>query len=112
MKETKVVTNPVGRVVSTTNFHRAALMSRFASRSIVAGVGLLLSAAAAGAQIPDKFENLQVLPKDIPKDQLVQTMRSFANALGVRCVHCHAAKDPQDMKTMDFALRCGDGGVH
>lgn len=39
-------------------------------------------------QPPDPT-NLQVLPKDIPKAQLVQTMRGFAMGLGVRCEHCH-----------------------
>jgi hypothetical protein len=60
-------------------------------------------ASAATAQIPDKFTNLQVLPKDIAKPQLVQTMRSFASALGVRCQHCHVGKVPEDLRTFEFA---------
>lgn len=60
-------------------------------------------ASAAQAQIPDKFTNLQVLPKDIPRNQLVQTMRSFAGALGVRCQHCHVGTVPEDLRTFDFA---------
>ncbi|MGZ4816765.1 MAG: c-type cytochrome [Terriglobales bacterium] len=43
--------------------------------------------------IPDKFTNLQVLPKDIPKDDLVQTMRTFSRSLGVRCDFCHEFQD-------------------
>jgi hypothetical protein len=39
--------------------------------------------------LPDKFTNLQVLPKDISKDDLVNTMRLFARSLGVHCDHCH-----------------------
>jgi hypothetical protein len=39
--------------------------------------------------LPDKFTNLQVLPKDISKDDLVDTMRLFARSLGVHCDHCH-----------------------
>jgi tetratricopeptide (TPR) repeat protein len=70
------------------------------TRTILA-VGVTASVAAA--QIPDTFTNLQVLPKDIPKPQLVQTMRSFASALGVRCQHCHVGKVPEDLRTFDFA---------
>ena len=45
--------------------------------------------ATAQMVIPDKFENLKVLPKDIPKDTLVATMRGFTQSLGVRCSFCH-----------------------
>jgi tetratricopeptide (TPR) repeat protein len=62
-----------------------------------------LAPAAATAQIPDKFTNLQILAKDTTHDQLVQTMRSFASALGVRCSHCHKNTSPEDFKTFDFA---------
>ena len=34
-------------------------------------------------------QNLQVLPKDIPRQQLTALMRSFTGALGVECTHCH-----------------------
>lgn len=60
---------------------------------------LLLAAAALfaahplAAQIPEKFENLKVLPKDISHDQLLATMRGFTLALGVRCDYCHQEKD-------------------
>jgi cytochrome c len=49
--------------------------------------------------------NLQVLPKDIPLKQLIQTMRAFTQGLGVRCQHCHVYKgsDPDDLTTFDFA---------
>ncbi len=45
--------------------------------------------ASAAAQIPDHFENLQVLPKDISRDSLVAVMDGFTRALGVRCGFCH-----------------------
>jgi tetratricopeptide (TPR) repeat protein len=48
----------------------------------------------AQAQIPEKFENLQVFPKDVPRAQLVQRMREFSFALGVRCEHCHTEPSP------------------
>jgi len=56
-------------------------------------VGGVTAAAPAAAQIPDTFENLQVLPKDISRDALVQRMREFSFALGVRCQYCHEGGD-------------------
>jgi hypothetical protein len=53
----------------------------------------------AAAQFPDKFTNLQVLPRDISRDELQSTMRGFAFALNVRCPYCHVQK--ADLK-MDF----------
>jgi len=44
-------------------------------------------------QLPDKFTNLQVLPKDISKEQLVDTMRLFSRSLGVHCDHCHEVSE-------------------
>ena len=49
----------------------------------------VLGCGSASAQIPDKFTNLKVLPKNISKDDLLSTMRGFSMALGVRCEHCH-----------------------
>lgn len=74
-------------------------MHRFA---VFCGVALLVLACggtAARAQVPDKFTNLKVLPKDMPKRELMDVMRNFTNALGVSCDHCHVEKDGAD----DFA---------
>jgi tetratricopeptide (TPR) repeat protein len=60
-------------------------------------------ATAAYAQIPDTFTNLKVLPKDIPKPELIRVMREFSTALGVRCIHCHAGTDAVDLAKVDFA---------
>ena len=38
-------------------------------------------------------KNLQVLPKDMSRNQVTALMRTFTAALGVRCEHCHA-EDP------------------
>jgi len=62
-------------------------------------VAILLGVTPAVAQFPDKFTNLQVLPKDISQSDLQTTMRGFAFALNVRCPYCHEQK--ADMK-MDF----------
>ena len=70
--------------------------------TLMAGVlGAVLGASAAFAQIPDKFTNLQVLPKDLAKRELVASMRSIASDLGVRCAHCHVG--PDNLEGMDFA---------
>lgn len=73
---------------------------RFLTRLLGTALLLFLTVAAASAQapsqtprrrpqLPDKFTNLQVLPKDISKDDLVKTMRLFSRSLGVHCDHCH-----------------------
>jgi hypothetical protein len=36
------------------------------------------------------FHNLQVLPQNIPREQLLRTMKRFTQALGVGCDYCHA----------------------
>ncbi len=81
------------------------------SRSIRSGIlfavalfsALSLAAAAADAQVPDKFTNLQYFPKDISRQQLIATMRGFSFSLDVRCQFCHAAKAGNSLEQMDFA---------
>ena len=48
-------------------------------------------------------ENLQHFPKDIPREQLVQRMREFSFALGVRCQYCHAGGDGVSFDGVVFA---------
>ena len=50
----------------------------------------------AGGAPPPPPANLQVLPKDIPRPQLLQTMQAFTQALGVQCSHCHQFVGPGD----------------
>mgnify|MGYP003575392589 CR=1 FL=1 len=67
------------------------------------------AAAVATAQTPPAatpspaFKNLQVFPKDISRDQLMQNMKFFAQSLGVRCAHCHVGTEGQPLSTFDFA---------
>ena len=64
-----------------------------------------LCVAATRAQtnpIPEKFTNLQVLPKTITRAELVPIMRSFALQLGIRCEHCHVGEG-NDLSKFDFA---------
>lgn len=58
---------------------------------------------AARAQIPDTFTNLEILPKDISKAELVSVMRGFSGALGVRCNHCHVGENVSTLEGFDFA---------
>ncbi|MGH9557153.1 MAG: hypothetical protein ACRD2Y_15150 [Terriglobales bacterium] len=51
--------------------------------------------------IPDTYTNLQVLPKDIKKPDLLSVMKSFSITMEVRCMHCHAV--PDDLSSGDFA---------
>jgi tetratricopeptide (TPR) repeat protein len=69
----------------------------------IALAGLVRWGVAAQAQLPDKFTNLKVLPKDISKAELQSMMRGFAFALNVRCEHCHVEKPGGKKFEMDFA---------
>jgi tetratricopeptide (TPR) repeat protein len=69
--------------------------------SCLALTAVLLTCTAAQGQLPDKFTNLKVLPKDISKQELQSTMRAFAFALGVRCEYCHVEKKGPE-KGLDF----------
>ena len=59
-------------------------------------------------------QNLQHFPKDIPREQLIQRMREFSFALGVRCEYCHDAPEgkppapgafPSDVKPVKLQAR-------
>jgi tetratricopeptide (TPR) repeat protein len=81
-------------------------MRRIRPLALVPLVAALLAARPAAAQIPDHFENLKVLPKDIPRDTLVAIMRGFTTSLGVRCNYCHVATPPAQpggREQMNFA---------
>lgn len=65
-------------------------------------VAMLSIGTPVAAQIPERFENLQVLPREIRRDSLVSVMREFASALGVRCVHCHVGEDNPTLAGIDF----------
>jgi hypothetical protein len=60
---------------------------------------LLISASTASAQQPPAggqraggpppMSNLQIFPKDTPREQVVATMQAFTQSLGVACNYCH-----------------------
>jgi len=49
---------------------------------------------------PEKLENLKFFPADTKVDELIETMRGFSFALGVRCEYCHLREEGQ--KATDF----------
>jgi hypothetical protein len=49
----------------------------------------------AGAPPPPP-QNLQVLRKDIPRAELIATMRTFTQGLGVQCEYCHVEEPSRD----------------
>jgi len=53
------------------------------------------------AQVPDRFKNLQVFPRDISQAELVGTMRNWTGEVGLRCHQCH--EGPENLQGMDFA---------
>ena len=62
----------------------------------------LIQTSEVNAQIPDKFSNLKVLPKDISKGELIGNMKNAAIGLGVRCTFCHVGEG-DDLSTFEFA---------
>jgi hypothetical protein len=55
----------------------------------------------AQGQDDEKPKNLKVLPKDMSHRQVVEVMRGFSLALGVRCEECH--EQPSPTEEPDFA---------
>lgn len=82
---------------------RSLLLRAGAVALAMASLPAVVPAQPPGAQPP---RNLQVLPKDIPRDSLTRIMRGFTLALGVRCQYCHvpAANAADGQERLDFAL--------
>ena len=55
------------------------------------------------ADIPEKFTNLKVMPKEISKEDLLAAMRSYSASLGVRCNFCHVRPEGNPQSEFDFA---------
>lgn len=74
----------------------------FAIRRSIALLAVVVP-VVVGAQTPEGAKNLQVLPKDMPRGQIIGIMRRFTQALGVRCAECHVVKNPGQMpEQFDF----------
>ena len=70
-------------------------------RSFIFFFIMALSLSNLQAQIPDKFFNLRVLPTDISKRDLINTMKGATRGLGVRCEYCHVGEG-DDLSKFDF----------
>ncbi len=73
------------------------------SAAVLATLAVLTTTGTATAQIPDEFTNLEILPKDIGKREMVSVMRGWASALGKRCNYCHVGEANARLSTYDFA---------
>ena len=70
---------------------------------LLASLTILPSARAQEAwSWPEKGKNLQVFPKDFPKEKLAAVMKGFTRTLGVRCTYCHVGQEGQPLRTYDF----------
>lgn len=58
--------------------------------------------ATTPAATQSQFKNLQVFPRDIPRDELIASMRVFTRSLGVRCDHCHVVTATEPKQVLDF----------
>jgi tetratricopeptide (TPR) repeat protein len=72
---------------------RLSLIALFGALALGSAAAALAQAPAAGpaqgrgpAPAPS---NLQVLPKDTSREQLLATMQAFTSSLGVQCNYCH-----------------------
>ncbi len=48
------------------------------------------------------FHNLQILPQNIARKDLVDIMKGYTRALGVRCQHCHVRTAETPKEIFDF----------
>ena len=70
------------------------------------GLSVAFAQAPAPAQAPfavPPYKSLKVLPKNISRADLIATMRTFSQSLGVRCTHCHVGEEGKPLSTFDFA---------
>lgn len=75
------------------------LLGRLPAACVVAAA---LGPTSVSGQIPDEFTNLRVLPADLPRDSVVEIMRGFSFALGVRCQYCHVGGDGVSFEGVAF----------
>lgn len=71
---------------------------------IVLGTAFLLGVGPLLAQggPADTLVNVQVIPKNTPRQQVLGMMRGFATALGVRCTYCHVGQEGGGPGSMNY----------
>jgi hypothetical protein len=60
-------------------------------------------ASAQGHFPPDSLTNVRVFPRGTEVRTVVNAMRGFAGALGVRCQYCHLGREGQPLDSFNFA---------
>ena len=68
-------------------------------------LALVLAAAPANAQgrfPPDSLANLKFFPQNTPVLELINRMKSFTSALGVRCQYCHEGREGMPLDSFNF----------
>jgi hypothetical protein len=70
---------------------------------VIVLVAIAIRSAGALAQIPEKPENLDVLPDSMTTEEVIAIMRGFTAALGVRCQFCHVGREGMPLDSFDFA---------
>jgi hypothetical protein len=82
------------------------LASRAAAAAVLSLVAALLGAAAPAAAQgrfpPDSLVNLKYFPKTIAVRDLIDSMRFFTSALGVRCQFCHVGREGMPLDSFNF----------
>ena len=76
---------------------------RFVAAAILLAPGAVVAQGGPPGGPPPPPKNLQVLPKDLTRPQVLQIMRGVAGALGVRCDYCHVANMVDGREVLDPA---------
>lgn len=76
--------------------------------SLALAAALLAASVPARAQVqgrfpPDSLTNLKYFPRTIAFRDLLDTMKLFTRALGVRCTYCHLGDEGRPLASYDFA---------
>lgn len=79
------------------------LLAAAAATLVAASVHAMQAPTTPPPAAPWKAKNLQVLPPDMPREQLFGVMKKFSQALGVRCTFCHVGKEGEPLSTFNFA---------
>lgn len=74
---------------SITAFILTTLLGTVAAAQPPAQGGAAQAPQGRAGQPPAAPQNLQILPKDIARTELLTTMRAYAAGLGVMCNYCH-----------------------
>ncbi len=72
------------------------------SLAVLATAGLPSTLRAQNRFPPDTLKNLKVLPASTTPRDLINIMRGFTGALGVRCQFCHVGEEGRPLQTFDF----------